>query len=218
MVNDSGAPILAGQAAFAINMTVSGGSYLNITFFDIKVEDFNEDTASEIYANVTVKQAEGGTIAVEGKTEGSVRVENGGQVKVTVTPDAEKKVSALLVNGEKVSLGDYTGGVLETTVTANGNITVTAEYTAVTYKTVVSGITLQQQNVKYVKVTDAKGVSKIYKVVKLESAFDEDTALLNTTDKTVTLLLPKGTYTVALCSNASGSNVIGNTFTGVEAK
>ena len=218
MVNDSGAPILAGQAAFAIKMTVSGGSYLNITFFDIKVEDFNEDTASEIYANVTVKQAEGGTIAVEGKTEGSVRVENGGQVKVTVTPDAEKKVSALLVNGEKVSLGDYTGGVLETTVTANGNITVTAEYTAVTYKTVVSGITLQQQNVKYVKVTDAKGVSKIYKVVKLESAFDEDTALLNTTDKTVTLLLPKGTYTVALCSNASGSNVIGNTFTGVEAK
>ena len=218
MVNDSGAPILAGQVAYAIKMTVSGGSYLNITFFDIKVDEFNENTASEIYSNVTIQQAAGGTIAVEGKTEGSVRVENGGQVKVTVTPDAEKKVSALLVNGEKVSLGDYTGGVLETTVTANGNITVTAEYTAVTYKTVISGITLQQQNVKHVKVTDAKGISKIYKVVKLESAFDEDTALLNTTDKTVTLLLPRGTYTVALCSNASGSTVIGNTFTGVEAK
>ena len=218
MVNESGAPILAGQVAFAIKMTVTGGTYLNLTMFDIKVEEFNDSTASEIYANVTMQQTAGGTIAVEGKTEGSVRVENGGNVKVTVTPDAEKKVSALLVNGEKVSLGDYTGGVLETTVTANGNVTVTAEYAAVTYKTVVSGITLQQQSVKYVKVTDAKGISKIYKVVKLESAFTEETALLNTNDKTVTLLLPKGTYTVTMCKNVSGSDVIGNPFTGIEAK
>lgn len=218
MVNDSGAPILSGQVAFAIKMTVSAGSYLNITFFDIKVEDFNEESASEIYANVSMTQVAGGTIAVEGKTEGSVRVENGGQVKVTVTPDAEKKVSALIVNGEKVSLGDYTGGVLNTTITAKGNTVVTVEYAAVTYRTTISGLTRQQENVKYVKVTDAKGISKMYKIVKLENAFTEETAFYNSTDKTVTLLLPKGTYTVTLCSNASGSTAIGNPFTGVEAK
>ena len=217
MVNDSGTPILAGQVAFAIKMTVSSGKYLNITFFDIKAEDLNEQTAPEIFANVTVNQTQGGTIAVDGQTSNTFRVESGAVLALTVTPDAEKKVAKVLVNGEQQNLGSYNGGVLKLNVTTIGETTITVEYTAVTYKTTVGGLKTKQLNAAYVKVTDKNGNSRVLKITKVESGLNEENPYLNETDKTLTLFLAKGSYTLTLCSDRACTKALGSELT-VEVK
>lgn len=210
LVNESGIEVLQGQVAFAIKMTVTSGKYLNLTFFDIKVDDFNEETAAEIYSNVTVKQAQGGNIAVEGQTSDKFRIESGAKLSLTVTPAEEKRVASVLVNGVAQDLGDYKGGVLKIDVTASGNTTITATYTAVIYETKIENIAPNQLNARKVKITDQNGKSTLIDIVQIESKYNESNAFMSKTNRSVSFYLPRGKYTIALCDVTGAA--IGKTY------
>lgn len=214
-VNDNGNSILSGAVSFAIKMTVTTGTYLNITFFDIKVEEVNKDTAPEIVANVTLQQPEEGSITVEGQSGNNFEIAGASSINVTVTPPAEKNVSAIFVNGVAQPLGDYTEGVFKGQINVTGNAVISVEFKYKTYEK-TENIKLQQKDAQSVVLTN--GTTRIVlSVSMLKSDLSETVAVIDEDNRTVTFMAPKGTWTVTLCSDTAGNNAIGSSITSVVA-
>lgn len=214
-VNDNGTSILSGAVTFAIKMTVTSGKYLNLTFFDIKVEEVNKDTAPEIVANVTLEQPEEGSIAVEGQNGNNFEIAGAASVNVTVTPPEEKKVAAIYVNGVAQSLGNYTEGVFTGAINVSGDSTISVEFKFKTYEKTET-IKMKQKSAQSVVLTNGT-TTIVLKVSLLKSDLGETVAVIDEDSRTVTFMAPKGTWTVTLCSDTEGKEAIGSSITSVVA-
>ncbi len=200
--NDSGVEILNDAVTFGIKVTATSGKYLNMTFFDIDVQDVNKETAPEIISTITVEQSVGGTIAVDGLEGNSGEIVGAGTLKVTVTPDAEKKLTALKVGGQPVDLGNYKGGVFTGNVSVKGNAVITAEYGYVTYETKIEKLSRNERNKTQLVVLTNGSEEIVLTVTEIKSKLSESVAYIDKDGQSITLFAPKGEWTVTFYGDA----------------
>ena len=210
-VNSAGQSVLSGAVTFAIKMTVTSGKYLNLTFFDIKVSEVNAETAPEIISNVTLQQPEEGSLTVEGQTGNQFQIIGASNVTVVATPPEEMKVSAIYANGTAQDLGNYTEGVFRGQIAVSGESTISVEFTYITYETTQS-LKITQINAASIKLSDGER-EIVMTVSMLASDLSDSVAVINTSDRTITFMAPKGTWTLTVCSDRNGNTPIGNPVT-----
>lgn len=208
-VSSSGTPILAGSVTFAIKMTVTAGTYLNMTFFDIDVKELSAQSAPEIISTVNVNQSEGGTISVDGQSSDTFTIIGAKALSLTVRPESEKKLVGLYVDGVAQSLGDYTDGIFTGTVTVKGNAVITAEYDWVCYAYTITDIKIKELNTLAVKITNGT-TTRTFSVSALASQLSESVAVLDSGSRKLTILAPKGTWTVTLYSDTKATQEVGS--------
>ena len=211
-VNSAGQSVLSGAVTFAIKMTVTSGKYLNLTFFDIKVSEVNAETAPEIISNVTLQQPEEGSLTVEGQTGNQFQIIGASNLTVVATPPEEMKVSAIYVNGTAQDLGNYTEGVFRGQIAVSGDSTISVEFTYITYETTQSLTMLQMNNAASIKLSDGER-EIVMTVSMLASDLSDSVAVINTSDRTITFMAPKGTWTLTVCSDRNGNTPIGKPVT-----
>lgn len=211
-VNDAGKNVLAGTATFAIKMTVTAGTYLNMTLFDIKVDEVNAETAPEIISNVTLQQPDEGSLAVQGHTGDTIEIVGSSTITVIATPPADKKVSAIMVNGVPQDLGNYTGGTFTGAIPVSGEAVISVEFTYVTYETTINLTMLQMNNARSIKITDGER-TYVFAVSMLSGDLSDSVAVVDAAARKATFMAPKGTWTVTVCSDTAGETAIGSATT-----
>ena len=94
----------------------------------------------------------------------------------------------------------------------SGNSTISVEFTYITYETTQSLKMTQVNDAASIKLSDGER-EIVMTVSMLASDLSDSVAVINTSDRTITFMAPKGTWTLTVCSDRNGNTPIGNPVT-----
>ena len=94
----------------------------------------------------------------------------------------------------------------------SGDSTISVEFTYITYETTQSLTMLQMNNAASIKLSDGER-EIVMTVSMLASDLSDSVAVINTSDRTITFMAPKGTWTLTVCSDRNGNTPIGKPVT-----